>query len=84
MQLGEMSGLADWLSALYTMAAGCHVGTAKFCFSVVNLSYWKPWDHGGTLHSLFKQAITPLYHYHRKEEENEAQLQFSGRDFGSW
>lgn len=84
MQFRKMSGLAGWLLALYAVATGCHVGTDEFCFSVVNLSYWKPGITGAALHFLFKQAITPLHHFHREKGENKPQLRFSGRDLGNW
>lgn len=55
------------LLALHSMAMDRHVERAEFSSSVVNLSYWKPRSTGAALLFLFKQAITPLHHFHQEK-----------------
>lgn len=76
-----MALLADcWLCTRWQWAAMLEQPNSVSHMHVVNLSYWKTGIRGAPLHFLFKQAITPLHHYHREKGENEPQLRFSGRD----
>lgn len=56
-----------WLTLGCSTAMDCHVERAEFSSSVVNLSYWKPGSTGAALLFLFKQAITPLHHFHQEK-----------------
>ncbi len=69
-----------WLCTRWQWPAMLEQPNSASHMHVVNLSYWKTGITGALLHFLFKQAITPLHHYHREKGGNEPQLRSSGRD----